>query len=80
MYVAYIFIPGVYSSVCRNCRRGGHGQACECRDIDPNANPDARDDVETEAEPVEESSNRRSTTEKGKALRSNVLQPEKYSK
>jgi hypothetical protein len=80
LYIVYIFILGVYSSVYRNCRRGSHSQACEYRDIDLNADLDARDDVETKVELVEESSNQQSTTKKGKALRSNVLQPEKYSK
>ena len=73
MYAACIFILGVYGSVYRNCRRGSYSQDCKCRDIDLNADPDARDDVETEAELVEESSNRRSITKKGKVLRSNVL-------
>jgi hypothetical protein len=80
MYAKCIYILGTYGDVYRNCRRGGHGQACECKDIDPNANPEAEDPVEDEEDEMEEPSNRRSTTEKGRALRSNIPQPEKYSK
>jgi hypothetical protein len=80
MYAKYIYILGTYSDVYRNYRRGGHGQACECKDIDLNANPEAKDPVEDEEDKMEEPSNRRSTTKKGRALRSNIPQPEKYSK